>query len=283
MNVVPIKHKMTWTPTIIVSIIGTLIVIVALREPIAQLLIDDKFAAFIGSLLGVIGAVGLWAASSIRDRREKIEEQHRFNLVVWNELNILADATYREVLAWDEITGNKPVLGDTEFIATEKRIMDAFELSVMGANLDRVSAFEPVVADLIIVVLGRLRNLKRATEEFYLMERRVFDEVQKMLSRVHLVSLLAQDPKFHELLTIQYDGRIKVMKQLAGVSEMALAAADLLDSDKAMWRYRDSIETEDKRTARLIDRQQMQMTYHQYRTLGTWTKIKPVKESSPAK
>jgi hypothetical protein len=248
MNVMPIKHKMTWTPTIIVSTIAALVIIVALREAIAQILINDKFAAFFGSLLGVIGAVGLWVASSIRDRREKIEEQVRFEFAIWTELNFVAFISLDEIATWETIT-IEPTGLEEGFRKTLPRIIEGIQLAVISNNLSRISSFEPLVAGNIIGALGRLRELRQTTIALYELEKGLSEQIET--SRTLKGKTQAElDSEFSDALKRQYKSRLAVVKKIAKISEVTFLASVQLDRNSMLSRMHESALGEEDLEAR---------------------------------
>lgn len=231
MKRLPQRHKLSVYPKIALLVLISLVFVGVYRVEISEWLVDEKFSAFFGSLLGALTSILVWVFASRDAQNEKQTDRDNFKKVVWNELMSFYSTMHKEALWWHTTTGEPSTGEEKEFEETQKRVLSGFELRVIDANLNRLTELEPETTDGIIGILGRVRILHQAGIKHEEMERRLQSDLQSVMRLRGPGAIEKQNETFKIALEAQYKSRRSLTILLVSTAYAAHAVAYQMDSD----------------------------------------------------
>lgn len=121
----------------------------------------------IGSGLGVTASTFIWFLTWF-DREQRDAKGKRDLLkALWNELFSLQSTLYREAQWWYK------ELADTRFGATEQRLMEHLQSSLLPANLSKITELPMRQQDPLLTLNTNLRVLQQVADAFYPTEDKI--------------------------------------------------------------------------------------------------------------
>jgi hypothetical protein len=125
-----------------------------------------------GAVLAAFASILVWLLTYLHSEFQQREQAQRFRAAIWTEMNVLGNALTREAEWWEarlsvinaELAKAQP---QQKWTVTQKRLLTNHQAAVLSANLDRITDFNSKTADVLIVLLARLRGLLEQQKAFY--------------------------------------------------------------------------------------------------------------------
>ena len=125
-----------------------------------------------GAVLAAFASILVWLLTYLHSEFQQREQAQRFRATIWTEMNVLGDALTREAEWWEERlsvinTELAKAPSQQKWTVTQKRLLTNHQAAVLSANLDRITDFNTKTADVLIVLLARLRGLLEQQKAYY--------------------------------------------------------------------------------------------------------------------